>query len=219
MRRCPLPHLAAISFAFLLPVLPRALRAQVTLEAGPSVGFFAPTTSFAGQLGSIFPLSRNYKQRIALAVAGEAVLWLSSRVGVGAQVGWSPSDVRQEGESADTSLPASLQWLGGFLALKVTPRHLTNDLRLRAGVGYLRHRGGAFALYNFPSSTTALLGIETTFPLGRRVRIAAGLDAYVYSLQLTDTLGTRYEKRAQTDLLGRVGLHWLLGHRARKAGV
>ena len=190
---------------------PQPLLAQDRVEVGPLVGFFAPTTTFAGPLRMV-PGSNNYTLNIAIAVGAEANIWLTPRVGLGALIGWSPSAVRQESATlADTSLSAPVQLFGMFLALKFNLSHLNGDVRARAGAGYLRHMGAAFAPYGHPGSLTGLVGIEATLPLRRALRLTGGLDAYLYSLQLTDTFGTRYEHRFQADLLARVGLMWVPG--------
>lgn len=138
----------------------------------------------------------------------EGHLWPTEHVGLAVQLGFSSSDVRQEQISGVTSLPASVWWLGGSAAFKLTPADLANDVRLRVGAGYVQHNGLAFRPYSSPSSVTALAGIGATWPLGPSFRVAVGLDSYFYSLQLTDTLGTRYRSRFQSDMVARIGVLW-----------
>jgi hypothetical protein len=195
------------------------LRAQERFAVGPFLGFFVSNFSFAGPIGNVVPGSENYRQQTAVIVGAEATLWLTPRLGVGTTVSWSPSDVRQQAISPDTSLPASVLLIGGFFSLRLTPAQLANDVRLRAGVASLAHLGDAFAPYRHPRSLTCLLGIEATLPLASQFRVAGGLDLHLYSFQLTDTLGTQYQKRFMTDLVARVGVQWIHGHHHVEGGA
>jgi hypothetical protein len=202
--------LATLIFAGLTRPLP--LIAQERLAVGPFLGFFVSNFSFAGPIGNVVPGSENYRQQTAAVFGAEANLWLSPRLGIGAVFSWTPSDVRQEAISPDTSLPAAVLLMGGFLSLRLTPSRLTNDVRLRAGVASLKHMGAAFEPYGHPRSLTGLLGIDATLPLVSQLRVAGGLDMYLYSFQLTDSLGTQYQKRFMADLVARVGALWTYGH-------
>ena len=215
--RCRYLLLARLASGVLLR--PQPLLAQDHIEVSPLVGFYTPIFSFAGPLRSI-PGSNNYTMNTAVALGAEANVWLTSRVGLGALIGWSLSAVRQETATrADTSLSAPVLLLGGFLAHKFNLSHQNGDVRLRAGAGYLHHGGAAFSPYGHPASVTGLMGIETSLPLRPTLRLMGGLDASLYSLQLTDTFGTRYERRFQADLLGRVGLLWVIGQQRVRSGA
>ena len=210
------PSSYSLSFAILAfgaAIHPLPLLAQERWALGPFVGFFVSNFSFAGPIGNVIPGSENYRQQTAPAFGAEATFWFNTRLGFGGVVTWSPSDVRQEAISPATSFPASVLLAGGFLSLRLTPSQFANDVRVRAGVASLAHQGEAFTPHGHPTSMTALLGIGASLPLKSQLRVAGGLDAYLYSFQLTDSQGTRYEKRFMTDLVARVGMLWVHGHR------
>jgi len=191
-------------------VLPgaRRLSAQSGTELGLSVGLYSPMSSFEGRMGPVVPGSNNYKHQAALALGIDVGFWSKEDpLGFTVQFGMSSSDVRQEAISGDTSLPASVWWIGAALAYKVVPRNEKNDVRFRAGLGYLHHGGSAFEPYGSKGSLTGLLGLEATMPLRPGLLVFGGADGHLYSLQLTEP-GASYESRFQTDIIARIGVRW-----------
>ena len=181
-----------------------AAGAQTRVELGPFAGVFVPLSSFEGNLGPVV-------HQVAVAGGGEAHLWIGEHFGLVAQLGASPSDVRKT-ETRATGFgvaPASVRWLSAALAWRIAPLDLANDLRFRAGAGFVQHRGAAFARYDFPQAVTGLLGIEATWPLRAAVRVLAGIDGYVYPHRLTDTLGVQYRERLQVNVVAKIGVLWV----------
>ena len=182
-----------------------SLLAQERYTVAPVIGLFVSTNAFEGPFGTEVE-SNNYTQNTAPVLGAAGVLWLTSRVGVGASFAWTPSDVRRGGMS--TTTPASVMLLSTFLAMRLTPSEAT-DLRLRAGVGLVGHLGSALEAYGHPKSLSFLGSMETTLPISAGVRAAGGVDAYFYNFQLTDpSSGWKYEKRFMIDVIARVGLIW-----------
>jgi hypothetical protein len=187
------------------------LFAQERLSVGPLAGVYLASSAFVGP-SSDPSGSAPYKQRIAPVLGIQATYWSSPRVGLGAALAWSSSDVSRPGAAADTSLPSSVRLVAAFLAVRVGSLERDNDVHVRLGLAQVAHRGQAFEPFDEPKPLAVTTGVEATLPVGPHLRGAAGFDVYLYSFQLNEP-GTTYEKRLMVDAVARVGVTWGFGER------
>jgi hypothetical protein len=187
------------------------LGAQERLSVGPLAGFYLASSAFVGP-SSDPSGSASYKQRIAPILGIQATYWSSPRVGLGAALAWSSSDVSRAGAAADTSLPSSIRLVAAFLAVRVGSLERANNVHVRLGLAQVAHSGQAFETWHEPKPLAVTTGIEATLPVGPHLRGAAGFDLYLYKFP-PDEPGTNFEKRTMVDAVARVGVTWGFGKR------
>lgn len=188
------------------------LQAQERFSVGPIAGLYLAASSFVGPVASDPTASRSYKHAIAPLFGAQATAWLGSRAALGAMIAWSSSDVKEAIGSAPASIPADVTLLAAFVAFRVNSLERDNAFHVRVGVAQVAHGGEFFESLEDTRSLAGLFGIDATLPIGSHLRGGGGIEAYVYSLQLSSSSG-QFEKRSLVDAVARVGISWTFGER------
>jgi len=198
-----------VIFAVVLSsIAPFNLYAQVSVELGPTVGFYASATDTEGPNANPFSgVATKWKQLPAVAYGGEATVWIGGRIGIGGAYLYSPSDVRNGANSTGhESASVQIATVRATYGFEVG----NNRVYLSGGVGRIKRGGSAYEDLNGNEDTAALAGVGNTLRLARHLRINIGVDALFYSLQLKSST-TTFPSHSQVDLVGRVGLVYRLG--------
>jgi hypothetical protein len=213
MRRIP-GGLASLCFLALLSASsPSVLVAQISLDVGPTVGFYASLTTTEGPRAPGLPAvpTATWKQDAAVAYGGEATVWLSGRIGIGGSYLYSPSRVSVTGNGAFASneqQSASVQIATARATFSFDVGK--NPVYLSGGVGRIMRGGSAYEDLDDPANTAAVFGVGTALKIARQLRVNLGMDVLFYSLQLK-TSSASFPSHTQADVVGRVGLLYRLG--------
>jgi len=191
---------------------PRAASGQVSLELGPLVAAYAPLGAF----GPYDATSTAYPTRpgdlAGVAWGAEGRVWFNSRVGV--QVQGAVATSRFGGgvflPNGFTTSPSEAQVVTVTAQVVYRPLAGRLPLLLTAGAGVVSHQGDA---YSWPtvqglSAPAVALGLGFELPISRRLAATFGVTALLYSLDVHDEFGQRYEHGFQTDLIPYVSLAW-----------
>jgi len=187
--------------------------AQTRVDLGPVVGLYAPTSSvFAYQPSPIGPLGAEATFGTGVAIGGEAVVWFSRHLGAGLLGATGATSLKFAGFA-----PTGHVVIGAGAAFWRVPfANEQSDLRIGAGVAYLKHTGSAFKPFGSPSNLAGFASFGTYRSITRSIGVELSLNACLYNLLLTEpgTGSPPPPSRFQVDLLGRVGLIYQLrvGH-------
>jgi hypothetical protein len=187
-------------FVLLASVSPRPLAAQIHVDLGPVVGFYAGSTSFPSIEAFFAPA---WKQAISVSYGAEAILW-HRHLGLAASYLVAPSDIKVNGSPAP-NLEASIRVAALEAMLDVEVGELANTVQFSGGVARVLRRGDAYKAYDDPASTALVLGLGTRFELLDRLGLDLGLKGLVYSLRLSSG-NIETESTTQADFLGHLGL-------------
>ncbi len=214
MRRIP-DGLASLCFLALLSASsPSVLVAQISLDVGPTVGFYASLTTTEGPRAPGLPAvpgTATWKQDAAVAYGGEATVWLNGRIGIGGSYLYSPSRVSVTGNGAFASneqQSASVQVATARATFSFDVGK--NPVYLSGGVGRIIRGGPAYEDLDDPANTAAVFGVGTGLKIARQLRVNLGMDVLFYSLQLK-TSSASFPSHTQADVVGRVGLVYRVG--------
>lgn len=196
-----------------LGLLAAPARAQVSVELGPYLGVYVPTSSFeSAAQSSLVSIPSTSRHAAAVLVGAQGTLWLGSPIGVAADWWSSSSKVRTSGVLGDTEASAKVNAWSLRLLFRLPTASLPGRVHLDAGVGVLNRSGDFYdGQYRKRRNVGGLLGLGSELPIAPRLRVHLGLGTYLYSLQLRETGGTEHDSAFQADVTARAGLSLALG--------
>jgi len=92
----------------------------------------------------------------------------------------------------------------GLYALLATPRSV--KVWLSVGAGLIGHGGEAYARHGSPVQLATVLGVGSAVPLGRHLIANAGINTFLYNIDVSDSTGTALEHGFQVDPVLHAGL-------------
>ncbi|MES1259659.1 MAG: hypothetical protein ABUL71_03620, partial [Gemmatimonadota bacterium] len=193
---------------------PASLRAQVTVELGPLVGVYAPIGSFGPYDATSIAFPQSPSELTAFAWGGEARLWINRRIGVQLQGAVAKRSVGGgvNTPAGWTSTPKDAQIVLASAQLVYRPSP-AGPVTLSAGIGTVRRSGDAF--YVSPQQQVTgfnpmggTVGAGYDVDLGHRLVASLGVTAYLYSLDMHDRFGQKWEQGFQVDLLPHLTMAW-----------
>jgi hypothetical protein len=146
-----------------------------------------------------------------LAWGAQGRLWVTRRVGLQLQIASASSSVGGGTTPVGVLTPTPVRVMTGT-AQVLFDLHPAGATRLwvSSGVGLVRHGGLAYARYGSPTQATGVLGLGSSIPLHRHLKVSLGLTTLLYSFTLRDSAATAVERGFQVDALAHLGLVWAL---------
>jgi hypothetical protein len=174
-RRVQLCYLALLSAVGLL-FLPQSLSAQLRLEPGLFLGYYAPRGTQHSDDGPNTPANFG-----GPAVGAECSLWTGNRLGIRASGSLVVINRTRIINPGGFTPPLSGEvFLSSFLAAVDLSPQRDRAVWLGVGPGFVHHGGDAFAPSNSPTETAAVLGLGTQLPLGNVLSLGLSAAAHVY---------------------------------------
>lgn len=174
------------------------------LSITPYIGVTVPTADLVSyaQQGSATP--QLTKLPITFTFGGRLGIGLGQRVGIEADVGYSPGSL--ELSESGTSVNQDVKTLtgSGRVTLYLIPRTSPLWIGVSGGVGAVRHtfsKGGAADLAGVEPGTNVggVLGASAGIRLGRVIAFNVGVEDYLYSAKF-DQNGQPLSEKKQHDL-------------------
>ncbi len=199
---------SVICVLILTVILAAPVPAQVRLEVGPILGLYAPASNFQPAPYYSTALPNSPGDLTGLALGGQGRLWLTSRLGIQLDAASTSSNVGGGNTPAGSFPPtgarvltASAQLLFSLLA----PSH-NSHVWCSAGPGLVRHGGAAYSRYGSPIQLATAVGLGSAVPIAGRLSIDIGVTAFLYNLDVSDSVGTSLEHGFQVDPLVHAGI-------------
>ena len=150
-----------------------ALGAQVAIEAGPSIGYYAPLGSSDGvNIPANFP---------GPALGAELTLWSAHRFGVRGDATFAAkaADKFVNPGGWDNRLAGQITMASVLATYDISPERL-HTVWLAAGPGVIHHGGDAFARSGHPTNAAGVLAIGSSLQLAKTVGLTLGASAFLY---------------------------------------
>jgi len=192
--------------------VPTPATGQASVEVGPFVAIYAPVGNFGSSdvVSTALPTRPGYLGGLAWGAEGR--LWLNARVGIQLQgaVATSRFGGGVNTPAGFTTTPKDAQVVTLTAQVVYRPLRSSFPLLVSAGAGVVRHGGEA---YSWPalrglSPVAVALGLGCDLHIGRWLTATLGVTTLLYSLDVHDDFGQRFERGFQADLLPHVTLAW-----------
>ena len=197
---------------------PATARAQVSAELGPFIGVYAPIGSFSRYDATSIAFPNSPSDLTAFAWGGEARVWFNRQVGVQFQGAVARRNIGGgvNTPAGWTSTPKEAQIV--VASAQVVYRPVPGGpFMLSAGAGTVRRSGDAFYLPPQQGVTGfnpvgATVGAGYDLPIAAHLVATFGISAYLYSLDMRDRFGQKWEQGFQVDLLPHMTVVWRAGN-------
>ncbi len=191
------------------------LRAQTTVNVGPSFGYYRPFGHFDPASVYSTSLPTTPSDLRGFAWGGAAQITFGQRLGAEAKVSVANSTIHGGNTPAGPRGPTSAHVVAVTLQAQyeVSPTPETYRVWLSAGPGLIRHGGDAYAPYGSPTSVSGALGVGISLPIGFHLQIAADATTLLYSFdvkmppELQGNPGS-LQHGTQADALVHVDVRW-----------
>lgn len=196
-------------------VVAAPLRAQLTFDAGPTLGYYRPTGHFEAASVHLTSLPLRPADLSGPAWGGEARLWLDRRIGVQLQAATASSTIGEVLTPGGVSPPTRARVLTvtvqGLWNLSPAPERYR--FWLGAGTGLVRHGGDAYADHGSPIDVAGVLGVGAAAHVVSRLRVTGGVSAllYTFDLEMPPDLRSNpgsLQRGFQRDVQLHFGLSW-----------
>jgi hypothetical protein len=187
-----------------------AATAQVTIEATPFVGAYAPMSDRIVRTDTVGALTQvRVSQQSGRAVGARVAVWTSDRVGFEASIAAVNGSIYVRNDPPAANNPtgyAQLLVASARALLGVGPRSAIGRFYIIGGVGVVSHGGAWKNDWDATTDVGAVLGLAGTFPVGA-LKLRLGVEQHLYSASFEGSATTGVTpSRLQSDLLITAGV-------------
>ena len=170
----------------------------------PYLGMVLPTADLLTLAKSSGTGTQDIKLSSALTVGGRLAVLFTSRVGILADVGYSPGSLKFDSTGIKTNTDVTVLSGVGKLVLYLIPSTSPVWLNVSGGGGAIRHsfkNGAGSTLTGLKDATNVggVIGTSAGIRLGQLIALTGTLEDYLYSAQF-DNAGTKTTEKKQHDV-------------------
>ncbi len=176
-----------------------------SFSLSPYVGVVMPTADLLtlSKSNGTTNGTQNFKMSSAITVGGRLGVMFTSRVGVLADVGYSPGSVNLDSTGVTANTDVTTLSGVGKLVLYLIPSTSPVWLNISGGGGAIRHsfKAGASALTGVKDGTNigGVVGAGAGVRLGQFIALTGSVEDYLYDASF-DNAGTRTSEKKQHDV-------------------
>lgn len=208
-----IPSLAAAAALLVCVSSPSA--AQIQLEIGATIGYYAPMGSFRADYPASVDLPHSPSSLSGTEFGGALRLWVAPRIGL--EVAGSTAASRVGGATTPDgirpSVPARVSLGTAQLLLRVTGAESRAPVWLSAGGGAIKHEGAAYEVFHTPVNYGGVVGLGSGLHLWSGLSLDLELSSMIYNVDFRNQkiiLGGLKERGTQWDVMVRTGLSYSL---------
>ena len=173
------------------------------VSLSPYVGMVLPTADLLTLSKSTGTGTQDIKLSSALTVGGRLGIMFTSRVGILADVGYSPGSLKFDSTGISTNTDVTVLSGIGKLVLFLIPSTSPVWLNVSGGGGAIRHsfKNGSGTLTGLKDGTNVggVIGTSAGIRLGQLIALTGTVEDYLYSAQF-DNAGTKTTEKNQHDV-------------------
>jgi hypothetical protein len=185
--------------------------AQIRLDVGPLVAYYAPLGTFQPEQVHSTALPGRPSDLSGIALGGHVTVWPAQRFGVQLQAASASSKAFGGGYTPGGYFPsqsaevvtASVEVLFNL----VSPRQ-KDRLWVGAGPGLVEHGGAAYAGVSAPTQLATVAEFGSAISVGRNLDLNLGVTTFFYNITVS-AFGNTLEHGSQVDPLFRAGFSWV----------
>ena len=169
----------------------------------PYVGVVLPTADLLTLACGTGTGTQDIKLSTAITVGGRLGIMFNSRVGIQADVGYSPGSLNYAKTGLTTNTDITTLTGVGKLVLYLIPSSSPLWMNVSGGAGAIRHSfkngAGTFAGLNDGTNVGGVVGATAGIRLGSIIALTASVEDYLYNASF-DKAGTKTSEKKQNDI-------------------
>jgi len=185
--------------------------AQIHLDVGPFVAYYAPLGTFQPEQVHSTSLPGSPSDLRGIALGGHLTVWPAERFGVQLQAASASSEPLGGGFTPGGYFPsqsADVVTASAEVLFNVVSPRQKDRLWVGVGPGLVEHGGAAYAGVSARAQLATVAELGSAISVGRKLDLNLGVTMFFYSIMVS-AFGNTLEQGTQVDPLFRVGLSWV----------